>query len=630
MEIFVGGRLCLFGEHSDWSSSYALQNPDIKSGKALVVGLEQGINALVKLSDKFIFRQNKKYIKSEEDLIVEPNKKELLKLAKSKTFYSYVAAVGSFMIDKFNVGGIEIDVTKVTLPIKKGLSSSAAVCVLVAQAYNQVYNLNLSEDEVMEIAYQGELLTGSKCGKMDQLCALGKQLTEVNFEKDKFSYNKIKVKKDIFMLIVDLGGNKNTKKILDSLNSSFPFSKDSVDRKVQRGLGLNNLKIVERAVKYLSTGNVKGLGKLMSVAQKNFDDYVAIKCKSELTSPILHKVLNMKEVKDLTYGGKGVGSQGDGSCQLIAKDENSREQLKALLTKEGYECFDLTIKKQVAVEKAIIPVAGYGTRLFPYTKIINKEFTPVIDNNMLKPQISVLLESLYDCGIKKIGLIVSSNKQKQMYKKFFLRPTKYLKTLDNAIEQIAYDEKLKSIYKRLHFIKNKKVDNGFAYSISLAEKFADNDPVIMCLGDTLYKNKSLNCNSQLIEFYNKYNKSCVGLTLIPIHESKNYGTFLAKKIGNEMQAKKLYEKPSEEFAEKYLNVGENKCLGFFGNYVLNPNVFNVIKSELKTKGLKAQFTECLDIERAEFGLLGVLLKGESLDFGNVNAYQENFSKLNKG
>ena len=53
-------------------------------------------------------------------------------------------------------------------------------------------------------------------------------------------------------------------------------------------------------------------------------------------------------------------------------------------------------KEIIKINKAIIPVAGYGTRLYPFTKIINKEFLPIIDKGMVKPQIAILLENIYD------------------------------------------------------------------------------------------------------------------------------------------------------------------------------------------------------------------------------------------
>ena len=89
----------------------------------------------------------------------------------------------------------------------------------------------------------------------------------------------------------------------------------------------------------------------MKLAQKNFDKNVAIKSPHELKSPLLHSVLSLPEVKQLTFGGKGVGSQGDGSCQLIAKNKDCQQKLKFILEQLGYTCFELNICKQNKISK---------------------------------------------------------------------------------------------------------------------------------------------------------------------------------------------------------------------------------------------------------------------------------------
>ena len=101
MKIFVGGRVCLFGEHSDWAASYSNSNNQIKPGKALVVGLEQGIEANVKKSNKFIFNLNNNLpnIKT-SSFEIELDKQRLLKESQSKSFYSYVSSVVYLMIEK--------------------------------------------------------------------------------------------------------------------------------------------------------------------------------------------------------------------------------------------------------------------------------------------------------------------------------------------------------------------------------------------------------------------------------------------------------------------------------------------------------------------------------------------------
>ena len=83
------------------------------------------------------------------------DEQELKRIAKSGSFFCYCAGVASYMLEWYKVGGVRIKITDMTLPIKSGLSSSAAICVLVARAFNLLYNLNLNTLGEMNIAYVG-------------------------------------------------------------------------------------------------------------------------------------------------------------------------------------------------------------------------------------------------------------------------------------------------------------------------------------------------------------------------------------------------------------------------------------------------------------------------------------------
>ncbi|MBD0265382.1 MAG: GHMP kinase, partial [Tolypothrix sp. Co-bin9] len=168
MKIFVPGRLCLFGEHSDWAGGYRPINPQLKAGCTLLVGTNQGIYAEVKPHPDLLVLRT-----PTEKTLMPMSKQVLLTEAKKGGFFSYAAGVAYQFLTHFHVGGIEIDNYLSDLPIKKGLSSSAAICVLVARAFNQVYDLKMTQRGEMEFAYLGEITTPSRCGRMDQACAYG-------------------------------------------------------------------------------------------------------------------------------------------------------------------------------------------------------------------------------------------------------------------------------------------------------------------------------------------------------------------------------------------------------------------------------------------------------------------------
>ena len=169
IKLFVPGRLCLFGEHTDWAGHYRTMNADIAPGAAIVTGIEQGIYAEVEKSSLFEVQSTAPEIEGQwQDFACRMDEQELKRIAKAGSFFCYCAGVASYMLEWYKVGGVRIKITSMTLPMKSGLSSSAAICVLVARAFNLLYNLNLNTLGEMNIAYVGELRTASRCGRLDQ------------------------------------------------------------------------------------------------------------------------------------------------------------------------------------------------------------------------------------------------------------------------------------------------------------------------------------------------------------------------------------------------------------------------------------------------------------------------------
>lgn len=142
-------------------------------------------------------------------------------------------------------------------------------------------------------------------------------------------------------------------------------------------MGVDNEKLINEAKAAIEAGDSKEVGRLMVEAQAHFDKMVAPASPVELKAPVLHSILADEKIKELTYGAKGVGSQGDGSIQFLAKDDKTQEELiKYIKEKYDMEGFKLTLKPGKKVKKAIIPVAGFGTRLYPETRRYQKRIFP--------------------------------------------------------------------------------------------------------------------------------------------------------------------------------------------------------------------------------------------------------------
>ena len=633
VDLFVPGRLCLFGEHTDWAGKYRTMNADIAPGASIVTGIEQGIYAEVEKSPIFEMYSEAPEIKDVwQDFACRMNETELKGVAKSGSFFSYCAGVASYMLEWYQVGGVKITLKRMTLPMKSGLSSSAAICVLVARAFNKLYNLNLNTMGEMNIAYLGELRTSSRCGRLDQACAFGVKPNVMTFDGDEVEVKTLNVKKHLYWVFADLCAEKNTIKILRDLNKGFPFASNEMEEREQKALGEDNQKIIDMAIKYMAEGNAEALGQLMTDAQRLFDEAVAPMCPEELTSPKLHAVLADPVIKEWTYGGKGVGSQGDGSIQFLAKDKDCQQKVIDYLNGQGMRAYPLTLKPVHAVRKAIIPVAGFGTRLYPATRALKKDFFPIPDKDgTVKPVILILLEELLKSGIEEVCLVLGSKEERLLYRDFFENPLpeEHLRKLNPEMQE--YENRILAIGKRLRYVYQKE-KRGFGHAVYQAVDFANNEPVLLLLGDTLYRSDTGKpCALQLIEKYERYNKLMVAVHPIELKDVSHYGILTGTwedKNETELSISKMTEKPKASYAEEFLGVkckdGQKKYMSVFGQYILTPEVFeqlhqDIVNSNDPTK--EVELTSALDKVREQDGMMGVQLQGRMYDMGNYNAFR---------
>lgn len=346
LELFIPGRICLFGEHSDWAGGYASTDSSVLPGYTLVIGTEQGIFAKVSHSDNRLIVSS---CKTSDKLDIPFDLRSLDKVTHGNSFFSYVAGTSFEVLQRFKVNGIIIDNHDMNLPLKKGLSSSAAICVLTARAFNKAYDLGLSIEEEMELAYLGERRSGSMCGRMDQACAFGNRPILMEFNGDKVRIEQISVKKSVNIMIIDLKARKDTVKILSSLNLCFNDRESETGRNVRNYLGHENKKIVLQAMEALQEGDSFELGRLMTFAQARFDEAMIPACREELSAPKLHSILSLSSIQPYIYGGKGVGSQGDGTAQLVVKDSDNMQTVQKLLEPFDVNCYSLKIFPKTAI-----------------------------------------------------------------------------------------------------------------------------------------------------------------------------------------------------------------------------------------------------------------------------------------
>ena len=633
LKLFVPGRLCLFGEHTDWAGHYRTMNADIMPGASIVTGIEQGIYAEVEKSSIFEMHSDAPEIDEVwHDFSCRMNEAELKRVAKSGSFFCYCAGVASYMLEWYKVGGVRIRITDMTLPMKSGLSSSAAICVLVARAFNLLYNLNLNTLGEMNIAYVGELRTSSRCGRLDQACAFGVKPNLMTFDGDEIEVKSLNVKKTLYWVFADLCAEKDTIKILSDLNKAYPFASTPEEENLQKALGEWNHDIVNKAIQCMASGDAETLGKLMTEAEAMFDKYIA-PMSPALWAPKLHQVLQDPQIQPMVYGGKGVGSHGDGSVQFLARSAEDQQQLIDYLNAQGMKAYPLTLRPVHTVRKAIIPVAGFGTRLYPATRALKKDFFPIpCADGMVRPVILILLEELVKSGVEEICLVLGSEEERIQYTDFFERQLsdEHLRKLNKEAQE--YENHILDIGKRLHYVYQHE-KRGFGHAVYQAAEFTNNEPVLLLLGDTLYRSQSNKpCALQMIEEYERYNQLMVSIHAIPLAEVSHYGILSGVWENKEhtiLNVSVMNEKPKASYAEDFLGVrnaaGEKEYYSVFGQYILTPEVFEQLEADIQRADddndhqREIELTAALEAVRQKSGMMGVRLNGVMYDMGNPTA-----------
>jgi UTP-glucose-1-phosphate uridylyltransferase/mevalonate kinase len=632
IEVFVPGRICLFGEHSDWAGGYRRVNSGLEPGQCIICGTNQGLHARIKASgDRFVFHSfdpSGNRVSLDEPMETS----RLLELARAGGFWSYAAGVAFQAMGHYHLRGLEIDAYSSDLPIQKGLSSSAATCVMVARAFNKAYDLKLTVKGEMDLAYRGEITTPSRCGRMDQGCAYGNTPIRMRFDGDALDIDELDVGEDMHFVIVDLHAKKNTVKILAALNKAYPFAETDWARKAQDFLGKENAAIVDAAKKKIAEGDAAGLGKLMRETQSRFDACLGPLCPEELASPVLHKLLGEPSIQRYIWGGKGVGSQGDGSAQFISRGAQAQAELIAALAGQGFSALPLTIPKTRKVRKAVITAAGFGTRLFPMTSIVRKEFLPVVDaEGRMLPLILANVEEALDAGIDEIAIIIQES-DKELFESFFgqqISQEQY-QALSGPARQES--DRIRGIGAKITFIPQVE-QGGLGHAVALARKWVGQNPFLLVLGDHLFVSRSkTRCARQLIDRFIDSKMNLIGVQVTPESEIGRFGTVGGEWLSAEEEGEydlltitKFKEKPDIEFAREQLSVSglpQGSFLTVFGLYILNPGLLDELerRSEMVGRVGEVQLTDTLEYMRTKEGFLGFVIDGEKIDIGIPSGY----------
>lgn len=278
------------------------------------------------------------------------------------------------------------------------------------------------------------------------------------------------------------------------------------------------------------------------------------------------------------------------------------------------------------INKAVIPAAGFGTRLFPATKAGKKEFFPIVDRQgRAKPVILAIVEEILSAGIEEVGIVVQES-DRQLFENFFKTPPAYFQKL--SAENQEYSQYIQELGSRVSVL-TQEIQDGFGHAVFCAREWIGDEPFLLSLGDHLYASDTdTSCTRQLLEVYERSGKSAIGLGVTSAADISHRGCVAGiwQEPNSILSVTQLYEKPDSEYAKQHLHVEgmpEDMLLYVFGLYVLAPKIFDYladnIRGDRRERG-EFQLTSCLDRLREEEGMLGYLIKGRCFDIGRPEVY----------
>ncbi|MBI3631301.1 MAG: 2-C-methyl-D-erythritol 4-phosphate cytidylyltransferase [Candidatus Staskawiczbacteria bacterium] len=275
------------------------------------------------------------------------------------------------------------------------------------------------------------------------------------------------------------------------------------------------------------------------------------------------------------------------------------------------------MEKELEIKKAIIPVAGLGTRFLPLSRAVPKEFLPLVD----KPVIQHIVEEVKKSGITEIIFVVSP--KDKIVLNYFKKSPDIEKVLVKAKkEQLLKELKdFEEIFKGISFsFVVQKDPNGDGHAILQAAKLAKKEPVAVSFGDDIIDSNEP-ALLQLINIFKTCGAPVVALKSLPQEKLPAYGVVSVEKIANNLfKIKKIIEKPDPQ------NIPSN--LAVVGKYILTPEVFGYLKKAVPSKRGEIILAEVFDKMLSEGKVIyGYELKGEWLECGDKLKWIKSFFYL---
>ena len=263
---------------------------------------------------------------------------------------------------------------------------------------------------------------------------------------------------------------------------------------------------------------------------------------------------------------------------------------------------------QRKVRKAVIPAAGLGTRFLPATKAQPKEMLPIVD----KPTLQYIIEEAVASGIEEILIITGRNKKS--IEDHFDKAVELELELENKgkKELLEIVQSISNMI-NIHYIRQKE-PKGLGDAIYCARHFIGDEPFAVMLGDDIVDN-SVPCLKQLMDAYEEYRTTILGVQKVDMQDTDKYGIIAAKHIEDRVyKVKDLVEKPEVGKAPSNIAI--------LGRYIITPEIFEILKDLPEGKNGEIQLTDALKELSKKEAMYAYNFEGRRYDVGDKLGFLE--------
>ena len=258
----------------------------------------------------------------------------------------------------------------------------------------------------------------------------------------------------------------------------------------------------------------------------------------------------------------------------------------------------------MTIQKAVLPVAGLGTRFLPATKAQPKEMLPVVD----KPTIQYVIEEAVGAGITDI--LIVTGRGKRSLEDHFDRSIELEEMLEAKGNTDQVDA-LRAISEMadIHYIRQKE-PKGLGHAVLVAERHVGGDPFAVLLGDNIMVDPLL---EPMVKVYEQYGRSVVALQEVARDQVSSYGIAAFEPIDDQLvKVVDIVEKPAVDVAPSNL--------GAIGRYVLTPEIFDALRATPPGVGGEIQLTDAIRNLALAQAVYGYIFEGTFYDIGQKLDY----------